>query len=145
LHVNGDIYSTTGFRKNGSSNDYVLLGGTGHKAISDFALYSDNIYMKRASDTFYGTHTYTGSDAVFETTSGGSLTIFKHTGSGTPVPFRISESSSSNAASDNYGVLQIERLNTENGWSNDGAGLYFMLKNSDGNSAEVAGISGINT
>lgn len=38
LHVAGDIYTTTGFKKNGSSNSYVLLGGGGHKAISDFSI-----------------------------------------------------------------------------------------------------------
>lgn len=37
LHVAGDIYTTTGFKKNGSSDSYVLLGGGGHKLISDFA------------------------------------------------------------------------------------------------------------
>jgi hypothetical protein len=38
LHVAGDIYTTTGFKKNGSSDSYVLLGGGGHKALSDFAI-----------------------------------------------------------------------------------------------------------
>lgn len=38
LDVKGDIYTTTGFKKNGSSDSYVLLGGGGHKAISDFAI-----------------------------------------------------------------------------------------------------------
>lgn len=37
LSVAGDIYTTTGFKKNGSSDSYVLLGGGGHKVISDFA------------------------------------------------------------------------------------------------------------
>ena len=37
LHVVGDIYTTTGFKKEGSSDSYVLLGGGGHKLISDFA------------------------------------------------------------------------------------------------------------
>ena len=37
LHVAGDIYTTNGFKKNGSSDSYVLLGGGGHKAVSDFA------------------------------------------------------------------------------------------------------------
>ena len=37
LHVTGDIYTTTGFKKNGSSNSYVLLGGGSHKLVSDFA------------------------------------------------------------------------------------------------------------
>lgn len=32
------IYSNGGFHKNGSSDSYVLLGGGGHKAISDFAI-----------------------------------------------------------------------------------------------------------
>lgn len=33
----GDFYAYGGFVKKGSSNSYVLLGGGGHKAISDFA------------------------------------------------------------------------------------------------------------
>lgn len=37
LDVAGDIYTTIGFKKEGSSDSYVLLGGGGHKAISDFA------------------------------------------------------------------------------------------------------------
>ena len=36
LHVVGDIYTTTGFKKNGSSDSYVLLGGGGHKSLSEF-------------------------------------------------------------------------------------------------------------
>lgn len=143
LHVVGDIYTTTGFKKNGSSDSYVLLGGGGHKPLTDFAMASD--YIKKASDTFWGTHTYTGSNHIFETTSTDTLTIFKHTGSGIPVPFKVSESSSTNYSSEGYGVLQIERLNTSNGWNNEGASLYFNLKDNNGNSAEVAGISGINT
>ena len=34
LHVVGDIYTTTGFKKNGSSDSYVLLGGGGHTLLS---------------------------------------------------------------------------------------------------------------
>lgn len=34
LHVAGDIYTTTGFKKNGSSDSYVLLGGGGHTLLS---------------------------------------------------------------------------------------------------------------
>lgn len=37
LHVSGSIYSTSGFVKSGSSDSYVLLGGGGHKALTDFA------------------------------------------------------------------------------------------------------------
>ncbi len=56
LHVAGDIYTTTGFKKNGSNDSYVLLGGGGHKALSDFAMASslnnyywayDNKYIKQ--------------------------------------------------------------------------------------------------
>lgn len=36
LHVNGQVYST-GYVRSGSSDSYVLLGGGGHKAVSDFA------------------------------------------------------------------------------------------------------------
>lgn len=38
LHVSGNIFSTSGFLKSGSSDSYVLLGGGGHKAVSDFSL-----------------------------------------------------------------------------------------------------------
>ena len=51
LHVAGDIYTTTGFKKNGSSDSYVLLGGGGHKAVSDFA-------------TSGHTHNYAGSSSA---------------------------------------------------------------------------------
>ena len=37
LHVIGDVFSTTGFKKEGSSDDYVLLGGGGHRLFSDMA------------------------------------------------------------------------------------------------------------
>ena len=37
LHVNYSICSNTGFVKSDSSNNYVLLGGGGHKSVSDFA------------------------------------------------------------------------------------------------------------
>ena len=37
LYVNSKIFSNGGFVKNGSSDSYVLLGGGGHKLVSDFA------------------------------------------------------------------------------------------------------------
>lgn len=43
LSVAGDIYTTTGFKKNGSSDSYVLLGGGGHKLVSDFMLKTDEL------------------------------------------------------------------------------------------------------
>lgn len=36
----GALWARGGFSKSGSSNDYVLLGGGGHKALSDFAMAS---------------------------------------------------------------------------------------------------------
>ena len=46
LHVVGDIYTTTGFKKNGSSDSYVLLGGGGHKAESSLRVaYASNADM----------------------------------------------------------------------------------------------------
>ena len=35
LHVAGDIYTTTGFKKEGSSDSYVLLGGGGHYSLNN--------------------------------------------------------------------------------------------------------------
>lgn len=37
LHTSGSVYSSKGFIKSGSSDSYVLLGGGGHKALTDFA------------------------------------------------------------------------------------------------------------
>ena len=51
LHVNGQVYST-GYVRSGSSDSYVLLGGGGHKALSDFAMAS--AYVKKAGDTMTG-------------------------------------------------------------------------------------------
>ena len=53
LHVAGDIYTTTGFKKNGSSDSYVLLGGGGHKSISDFAT-SGHTHSIYAANENYG-------------------------------------------------------------------------------------------
>ena len=39
IYPNGKVFAT-GFEKNGSDNSYVLLGGGGHKAVSDFAMAS---------------------------------------------------------------------------------------------------------
>ena len=52
IQIEGDIYTTTGFKKNGSDDSYVLLGGGGHKLISDFATSGHTHYIgdKPASD-----------------------------------------------------------------------------------------------
>ena len=39
--VQGEVYAFNGFIKNGSNNNYALLGGGGHKALSDFVLKTD--------------------------------------------------------------------------------------------------------
>ena len=46
LHVVGDIYTTTGFKKNGSSDSYVLLGGGGHKLESSLSVASASVASK---------------------------------------------------------------------------------------------------
>ena len=53
--TNGNFSSTvnaSGFVKKDSSDSYVLLGGGGHKALSDFAMAS--AYVKKAGDTMTG-------------------------------------------------------------------------------------------
>lgn len=44
----GNIYST-GFVKNGSSDNYILLGGGGHKALSDFSMAHSHPYLPFSS------------------------------------------------------------------------------------------------
>jgi hypothetical protein len=87
LHVAGDIYTTTGFKKNGSSDSYVLLGGGGHK-------------LERSLNVAYSNLTgitLTGGDSnnegyrlIFEKTMGGWninygvwAIAFRHSGRGT--------------------------------------------------------------
>jgi hypothetical protein len=49
VHYTGDV-KANGYIKNNSSDSYVLLGGGGHKAISDFALASSlNNYVTLTS------------------------------------------------------------------------------------------------
>ena len=45
LHASGSVYSSKGFIKSGSSDSYVLLGGGGHKALTDFG-YNVKYYAK---------------------------------------------------------------------------------------------------
>ncbi|WEK71265.1 MAG: hypothetical protein P0Y62_06825 [Candidatus Chryseobacterium colombiense] len=65
--------AANGFQKSGSSDSYVLLGGTGHKLLSDFALATDlsgyvtltteqNIFAQKTFATYYDTYT---SDGLF--------------------------------------------------------------------------------
>ena len=88
LHVVGDIYTTTGFKKNGSSDAYVLLGGGGHKLESS---------LKVAYSKYLAGITLTGGDGnnvgyrlIFEKTMGGWdvnygiwVIAFRHSGRGT--------------------------------------------------------------
>ena len=88
LDVVGDIYTTTGFKKNGSSDSYVLLGGGGHKLESSLNV----AYSKYLTGI-----TLTGGDSnnegyrlIFEKTMGGWdinygvwAIAFRHSGRGT--------------------------------------------------------------
>ncbi len=88
LTVAGDIYTTTGFKKNGSSDSYVLLGGGGHKLESALNVtYSK--YLTGITLTG-GNGNKEGYRLIFERTMGG-WTInqgvwaiaFRHSGRGT--------------------------------------------------------------
>ena len=52
--TDGELYAS-GFHRASSSDSYVLLGGGGHKALSDFATSAD--YVKKAGDTMTGSLT----------------------------------------------------------------------------------------
>lgn len=49
--------TSTGFKKSGSSDSYVLLGGGGHKTIDSFQTGYDGRYVKKSGDTMTGTLT----------------------------------------------------------------------------------------
>lgn len=56
LHVVGDIYTTTGFKKNGSSDSYVLLGGGGHKLESSLNVAHANTSGQSWNVSIQGQH-----------------------------------------------------------------------------------------
>ena len=78
LHVVGDIYSTTGFKKDGSDNNYVLLGGGGHKALSSVTVSWDNVTGKPSSFTPSG-HTHAFKDITGRLTSGNEFNFVDST------------------------------------------------------------------
>lgn len=65
IYSKGNIQTAGGFIKSNSSDSYVLLGGGGHKALSDFAMSSD--YVKKAGDTMTGRLTMTGGGIIVTT------------------------------------------------------------------------------
>ena len=54
FEVDGSIYGS-GFVKHSSSNSYVLLGGGGHKALSDFSMAHSHPYLPLVGGTLTGT------------------------------------------------------------------------------------------
>lgn len=68
LHVVGDIYTTTGFKKNGSSDSYVLLGGGGHKLESSLNVAYSNLTGITLTG---GNSNNEGYRLIFEKTMGG--------------------------------------------------------------------------
>lgn len=77
LYVNSKIFSNGGFVKNGSSDSYVLLGGGGHKVISDFATSShthdDRYYTKAESNVKYITDITTSINKLTFTKNGSNI------------------------------------------------------------------------
>ena len=63
LHVVGDIYTTTGFKKKDSSDSYILLGGGGHKLISSFSMAHDHPYLPLSGGTMSNTNKVTNLNA----------------------------------------------------------------------------------
>lgn len=61
------------FVKEGSSDSYVLLGGGGHKALSEFSMTShnhDSVYVKKAGDTMTGNLSINKANPTIYLTSG---------------------------------------------------------------------------
>ena len=117
LHVAGDIYTTTGFKKNGSSDSYVLLGGGGHKVLSDFAMASN--YVKKSGDTMSGVLT-------IDTTNFGALTIKRNDDTnGASIQFR--------GKSSVYGYLGLNNSTKDDQflrWNSDTSRVYTILDTS---------------
>ena len=67
LHVVGDIYTTTGFKKANSSDSYVLLGGGGHKQWVADAATGSTIVSRNSDGDIYGN--YFNTNINFDSTS----------------------------------------------------------------------------
>jgi len=65
--------------------------------------------------------------------------LFEHSGSNSPVPFRLKKSGYSGAAG-TYGILYLHMNDNTNG---NGSSLYFTLNDSAGNEREYAGIGAV--
>ena len=91
LHIVGDIYTTTGFKKEGSSDSYVLLGGGGHKALSDF-----DIPASTTSSGITSLATGSYSSIHISTRSGGTMSFSSTPASGKECHIVIYNSGSSN-------------------------------------------------
>ena len=59
------VWSRYGFIKNGSSDNYVLLGGGGHKTISSFQTTYDGRYVLKTGDTMTGSLTMTVDTGIY--------------------------------------------------------------------------------
>lgn len=69
LHVAGDIYTTTGFKKNGSSDSYVLLGGGGHKLESSLNVASASVASNASTVNGHTVNANVPSNAKFTDTN----------------------------------------------------------------------------
>lgn len=74
--LGNNVWTSGGFVKSDSSNDYVLLGGGGHKAVSDFAISGhdhNGTYLPLSGGTMTGAITMnTGTGIAMKYTSGGN-------------------------------------------------------------------------
>ena len=77
------VWSRHGFIKNGSSNDYVLLGGGGHKLLTDFSMAHSHPYLPTAGGTMTGTITISTDSSISWVRNTDYATIrFQNTGDG---------------------------------------------------------------
>lgn len=139
LHVIGDIYTTTGFKKSGSSDSYVLLGGGGHQTISSLSvnyansagnadttdglhLYTRSLGVNGTSWTFASTANANSTTNIYAATSAGtSGQILKSTG-GTPTWINQSDISAGYAT-----YLNVQYCRDDDQPSNKG--LWNTIKN----------------
>ena len=127
LYVNSKIFSNGGFVKNGSSDSYVLLGGGGHKVLSDFAMASN--YVKKSGDTMSGVLT-------IDTTNFGALIIQRNDdANGASIQFR--------GKSNVYGYIGLNNSTKDKQflrWGSDTSKTYTILDTSSTYTSNGKGI-----
>ena len=135
--------TASGYKKKDSSDSYVLLGGGGHKAVSDFSMSHSHPYLPTAGGTMTGTIYFTDTAAACLTF--GSITSSKLKGITLPSmgSSGIGLFSRYGKSTDEGGIILTE--DTCLIYNSGDTGWQFQVHDKDLNQTDLSGTSGDGT